>query len=123
MRLAALLTQDRGAAEDVAQEALTAVYRQWDRLDAPAAYLRTCVVNAVRTNHRKRTRDEARLAKLGACGSSVDHADEISDALTALPYRQRAVLVLRYYDDLPEKQIAEILGCRLGTVKSRAGSP
>jgi RNA polymerase sigma-70 factor (sigma-E family) len=119
LRLAVLLTQEH-AAEDLVQDAFAAVYQRWHRLDEPGAYLRTVLVNAARTQHRRRAREDARIAALGPCGSAALHADEIADALAALPYRQRAVLVLRYYGDLSEREIADALGCRVGTVKSSA---
>ncbi|HET9728669.1 MAG TPA: SigE family RNA polymerase sigma factor [Acidimicrobiia bacterium] len=118
LRLATLLTQDRTGAEDIVQEAFSTMYRRWDSIEEPAAYLRTVIVNGVRTQHRRREREKARLLKLGACGADAMHADEIADALAVLPYRQRATIVLFFYADLPEREIAETLGCPVGTVKS-----
>jgi RNA polymerase sigma-70 factor (sigma-E family) len=118
LRLAALLTQERDAIEDLVQDAFSKVYRHWDRLEQPKAYLRTVLVNNVRTAHRQAMREQARLARLGPSGSTALHADEIADALAALPYRQRATLVLCFYEDLGEREIARILDCRVGTVKS-----
>jgi DNA-directed RNA polymerase specialized sigma24 family protein len=118
LRLAALLTQERDAVEDLVQDAFSKVYRHWSRLDSPTAYLRAVLVNNVRTAHRQAVRERDRLARLGPCGSTALHADEIADALAALPYRQRATLVLCFYEDLAEREIAQILDCRIGTVKS-----
>ncbi|MGQ0823599.1 MAG: SigE family RNA polymerase sigma factor [Actinomycetota bacterium] len=120
LRLAALLTQRRDGAEDLVQEAFASVYQRWNRLDQPGPYLRTVIVNAARTRHRRERRERERTVKLGPCGATSLHADEIADALAALPYRQRAVIVLRYYADLSEREIAEALDCRVGTVKSLA---
>ena len=118
LRLAVLLGQDRTSAEDVVQEAFAILYRHWSRLDTPKAYLRTVLVNITRTKHRRTERERDRLSKLGPCGSDSLHADEVSDALAALPYRQRAALVLYYYGDLRDREIAEALDCSIGTVKS-----
>jgi RNA polymerase sigma-70 factor (sigma-E family) len=118
LRLAALLGQDRASAEDVVQEAFAIVFRHWDRLETPKAYLRTVLVNITRTKHRKAERERDRLIKLGPCDSTALHADEISDALATLPYRQRAVLVLYYYGDLKDREIADALQCSVGTIKS-----
>jgi RNA polymerase sigma-70 factor (sigma-E family) len=118
LQLATLLLQDRTAAEDVVHDAFARVLARWDRIETPVAYLRTVVVNEVRSRHRRKMRESAGFVKLGPCGSSALHADEITDALAQLPDRQRAVLVLCYYADLREREIAEALGCRVGTVKS-----
>jgi RNA polymerase sigma-70 factor (sigma-E family) len=119
-RLASFLTQDPSAAEDLAQDAFARVYVAWGRADRPGAYLRTTLVNVCRNWRRD---DRTRLAKLPlvAAPSESDFvAEELADAIAALPFRQRAVLVLRYYEDLSEAEIADALGCRPGTVKSLA---
>lgn len=120
VRLAHLLTGDRSTAEDIAQEAFTRVYNRVDTLDNPAAYLRVTVVNATRSHHRRRGRELVRH-RLTARSERVDgSARELLDAIDQLPYRQKAVVVLRYYEDLSEAEIAAALGCRPGTVKSLA---
>lgn len=120
VRLAALITQRRDVAEDVAQEAFTALYPRWVTPENPAAYLRAAIVNAGRQWHRRKAVERAKLPLLTTPSSQRAEMGLLADALAALPYRQRAVLVLRYYTDLPEAEIAEAIGCRPGTVKSLA---
>lgn len=120
VRLAALLTQDSSAAEELAQDALAQMYVSWGRAANPEAYLRTTLVNRC---HNWRRRGRVREAKQGLVAESaaVDfRADELADAVAALPFRQRAVIVLRYYGGLSEAEIGAALGCRNGTVKSLA---
>jgi RNA polymerase sigma-70 factor (sigma-E family) len=120
VRLAAILTQRAEPAEDLAQDALARVYAKWDRATNPKAYLRMTIVNGCRQWHRHQGVERAKLP-LVTSRASVDFVSpELADAVAALPYRQRAVLVLRYYADLSEAEIAETLGCRAGTVKSLA---
>ena len=120
VRLAHLLTGDPWVAEDLAQDAFERVRQRFDTIDAPRAYLRVAVVNACRSHHRTRSRETARARKVGPSGDGELGARELLDAVDALPYRQKAVIVLRYYDDLSERDIALALGCRPGTVKSLA---
>ncbi len=119
-KMAAFLTQNAAAGEEIAQEVLAAVYRGWGTIDQPEAYLRTSLVNASR-NWQRRDRIQRTKLPLVADQERVDFAaDHLADAIATLPYRQRAVLVLRYHFDLSEREIAETLGCRPGTVKSLA---
>ena len=120
LRLATLLTQRQGVAEDLAQEAFARVLAAWDRIERPGAYLNTTLVNACRTWHRRQTGERDRLPLLLPADAEPAEFDDLSDALATLPYRQRAVIVLRYYADLPEREIADALGCAPGTVKSLA---
>ena len=120
MRLAALLTQDARAAEDVAQEAFARVFPKWERIDNPPAYLRTAIVNASHSWKAKRGTERAKLPLLAEHGSDDIEFDAMADLLAQLPHRQRAVLVLRFYVGLSEAEIAETLGCKPGTVKSAA---
>jgi RNA polymerase sigma-70 factor (sigma-E family) len=120
VRLAALLTQAPSAAEDLAQDAFARMIPKWESAANPAAYLRTSVVNACFQWQRHAGVRRAK-AHLVAGPDSIDFAaGELADAVAALPDRQRAVLVLRYYADLSEAEIADALGCRPGTVKSLA---
>jgi len=119
VRLARLLVPD-AAAEDLAQEAFSRLHGRFTALENPPAYLRRTLVNLGRTWHRSARREEGRLQKV-APPEPVDlGAAEMLDAIDALPYRQKAVVVLRYWLDLSEAEIAEVLGCRAGTVKSLA---
>jgi RNA polymerase sigma-70 factor (sigma-E family) len=120
VRLAGLLTQHAGAAEDLAQEAFARVYPKWHRAEHPPAYLRTTLVNVCHNWHRQKTTERSKLPMLAEPAATDFAFDELADAVAALPYRQRAVLVLRYHDDLSEAEIADALGCRPGTVKSLA---
>lgn len=120
VRLAAILTQRTEPAEDLAQDALARVYANWDRATNPKAYLRATIVNVCRQWHRHKGVERAKLPLVATLDSVDFVAHELADAVAALPYRQRAVLVLRYYADLSEVEIAQALGCRAGTVKSLA---
>ena len=116
LRLAYLLTQSRAVAEDLVQDAFMRVQPRWGTLDMPAAYLRRTVTNACYSWHRRRKREEA--FAVSPPGVSDPEHDEMWDALAQLAPRRRAALVLRYYLDLSEADIAEALWCRRGTVKS-----
>jgi RNA polymerase sigma-70 factor (sigma-E family) len=122
VRLAHLLTGVDATAEDLAQEAFAALQRRWASIESPAAYLRTVLVNTCRSWARSRGREERRVRLATARDGEAQPlgADELLDAVDALPFRQRTVLVLRYYRDLSEQEIADALGCRPGTVKSLA---
>lgn len=124
-RTAFLLTGDRGHAEDLVQTALLKTLRGWDRLrdpDAATAYTRTVMVRLAGRWSRRRWRGEIPTQLFDASGpeSDRDAALDVQAALRALPWQQRAVLVLRYFDDLSEHETAAVLGCSDGTVKSRA---
>jgi RNA polymerase sigma-70 factor (sigma-E family) len=126
LRVAVLLTGDWHAAEDLVQASLVKLYRAWPklRLDGdPDAYLRRIMVNTQRSWWRARWRRETPTGELPDT-AIADFADgqvlaaQIRQALQALPRQQRTVLVLRYCADLPEAQVADLLGCSLGTVKT-----
>jgi RNA polymerase sigma-70 factor (sigma-E family) len=117
VQLAHLLTMSNSVAEELVQDAFVRVHRKWDQIEVPQAYLRTAVVNACRSHHRRRLLEKARPLHPPPEVVSLE-ADELWDALAALTYRQRAVLVMKFYEDMPEVDIAAALGCRPGTVKS-----
>ena len=134
LRTAYLVVWDPVEAEDLVQECLLAVARRWPRvrgMDHPHAYARRILINLALDGATRRTRRREELAANGS-GAVDEFADESSarrlhavgvraelvEALGTLPPRQRAVLVLRYFEDLSEAQVAELLGCSLGTVKS-----
>lgn len=116
VRYAYLLVGNTEVAEELVQEAFLLVRRNWQRAEYPKAYLRTTVTNLCRSHHRRKALELRRRPQ------PADHvelgADEMWDAIATLPFRQRAVVVLRFYEDLPEAQIAELLGCATGTVAS-----
>jgi len=126
-RLAFLLTGDRALAEDLVQDAFVRVTGRFLHLRDPAsfhAYLRTSIVNLARS-HGRRNAVERRYLERTREPSVTNVRDrdpsdwlEMRDALLELPLRQRTAIVLRYYEDLSEARIAEILRCRPGTVKS-----
>lgn len=119
-RLASFLTQDTAAGEDIAQDVLATMSQRWGTADRPSAYLRTALVNAS-SNWNRRGRTMREKLPLLAGSDRVDfYAEELADAIARLPFRQRAVIVMRYHADLSESEIADALGCRRGTVKSLA---
>jgi RNA polymerase sigma-70 factor (sigma-E family) len=118
-RLVHLLTGRDDVAEDLAQDAMARIHRHFDRLDNPAAYLRTTVVNVCRNWHRSTRREIVRNERIPLPEASLGpEVDEVLAVVDRLPYRQRAVIVMRYWLDLSEADIADHLGCRPGTVKS-----
>ncbi|MEO8106827.1 MAG: SigE family RNA polymerase sigma factor [Actinomycetes bacterium] len=132
LRYAYVLTGDQHRAEDLVQSALASCYRHWRRIRAADAerYVRKAVLNAHLSWWRRpmRTRetsvgDVAQTADLRMADPGVDSAlvirDEIWQALTTLPPRQRAVVVLRYYEDLSENEVAARMDVAIGTVKSQ----
>jgi RNA polymerase sigma factor (sigma-70 family) len=119
-RIASLMVGDRHLGEDLAQEAFARWYARRDSVNEPAAFLRTVVVNLARGTLRRRvvSRRWAYLFEVDAEQSVMATPDVLSDLIHALPVRQRAAIVLRFYERRSEAEIAQILGCRVGTVKS-----
>ncbi|MET7286210.1 SigE family RNA polymerase sigma factor [Streptomyces sp. NPDC005573] len=126
-----LLTGDFHEAEDLVQTTLVKVYPHWRRLDPERAehYVRRALVNTNRSRHRRRRITHLLLPSLpdtgpvrddGAGVEDVDAFDALARELADLPERQRAVVVLRYCEDLSVEEVADILGCSAGTVKSQA---
>jgi RNA polymerase sigma-70 factor (sigma-E family) len=121
VRLAALLTGSGAIAEEIVQDAFVRSRSALDGAERPAAYLRTAVVNGCRTMHRRRALALRRVPRAAGLAEAAEpELHELADVLGLLPERQRAVLILRYYADLSEAEIADVLGCRPGTVKSLA---
>lgn len=126
LRVAYLACGDAGEAEDLLQTALERTYQNWDRVryDNPEPYIRRIIVNTSISRARRRAilRFIPMYAppELPERETDVDLRHVLMGALRALPPRQRAVVVLRYWEDLSETQTAEILGCSAGTVKSQA---
>jgi RNA polymerase sigma-70 factor (sigma-E family) len=128
LRFGHVLTGDPDAAADLVQEALARTLRAWRRhpIDDPHAFMRKVMVNSYASAWRRRhvlPLVDADLARLPARADDVrqiDDQDAVWRALRALPPRQRAVTVLRYYDDLTEAEIAAAMGTSTGTVKSQS---
>jgi RNA polymerase sigma-70 factor (sigma-E family) len=129
LSFAHVLTGDRRDAEDVVQTALAATALAWHRVrnrDNPEGYVRRAIVTTHLNRQRRRLWRERPTAELPervdvrTAESDVDERDAMWRALATLAPRQRAVLVLRYYEDLSEADIADVLGCSTGTVKSQA---
>jgi RNA polymerase sigma-70 factor (sigma-E family) len=127
LRTAYLLTGNGNAAEELLQDTLVRLYPKWDRVeqaDAPLAYVRRSLANAFVNQQRRASRREfayadvpERMDDRDAFGQIADR-DEIWNRLAVLPQRQRAALVLRFYEGLSDEDAASALGCRVGTVRS-----
>ncbi|MFL6239688.1 MAG: SigE family RNA polymerase sigma factor [Actinomycetes bacterium] len=127
LRTAWMLTGDAQLAEDLLQTALARTWPHWSRLrdGHPEMYVRKAMTNAQHASWRRRWRGEIPTGELpdtpaGDSYAYADDRDALSRALRLLPLRQRHVVVLRYYDDLSEADVATLLGCSVGTVKSQA---
>ena len=122
IRLAWLLLGDASAAEDVTQEAFMAVFERYSTVEPPRAYLRQAIVNGVRSRARSTSRRNLR-ERLTAAGESVTSpapGDPLIDVLSELSQKQQTVLVLRYWADMPDEEIAEVLQLRQSSVRSLA---
>jgi RNA polymerase sigma-70 factor (sigma-E family) len=129
LAFAAMLTGQRATAEDIAQEVLTRACARWDMiggLDRPEFYVRKMVLNEFLSWRRRSGRLILAGDAVATAPSTSDLADQYADRnallaeISKLPRRQRAVLVLRYYEDRSDAQIAELLGCRPATVRAYA---
>jgi RNA polymerase sigma-70 factor (sigma-E family) len=129
VRFARVLAGDRHRAEDLVQEVLARAYLRWDRItrrDDPDVYVRQAIVNATRSwwrrrsNHEIPTNEQVDHAMPGDVGADMAERDELWRRIHKLPPRQRAVLVLRYYEDLDDDAIAAVLGCTRTTVRTHA---
>ena len=128
-RLAYLLTASKPAAEDLLQTALMKTYASWPRvsaMEAPDAYVRKLIVNTLISERRRpwwareSPREDPPETAVDPADTDVLNHELLWPLICALPDRQRAVVVLRYYEDLSEEEIADVLGCARGTVKSHA---
>jgi RNA polymerase sigma-70 factor (sigma-E family) len=128
VRAAWLLTGNEATAHDLVQTALAKTWTRWERVtrqDAPEGYVRRVMLSTFLTWNRRRWRGEVAVAEVpdrADVRDSFADADlrrAVAGALRVLPPRQRAVVVLRYFDDLTVSQVADALGCSVGTVKSQ----
>ena len=117
VRLARGLVDVQETAEEIVQDAFARVYERWSRLDHPGGYLRTAVVNGARSELRKRE-VRRRIGLRPFVPPQPGDQDYLLDALDQLSPRQKTALVLKFYADMTEKEIAEAMGVRPGTVKS-----
>ena len=124
-RLAYLLTGDRAVAEDIVQDAFVRMFGRFRDLrnpDAFSSYLRKTIVNMTKSHFRRRGLEHTFLERESReparATEQPDPQDEMWTALRRVTPRQRAAIVLRFYEDLSEAQTADILGCAVGTVKS-----
>jgi RNA polymerase sigma-70 factor (sigma-E family) len=127
IRLAYLMLGDRAAAEDVVQDAFCGLYRNWGRLADPSSalsYVRSSVLNGCRSVLRRRARGDLvtmyqpPTVSAEASVLSREERQEVLSAVRRLPGRQREALVLRFYLDLPDPEIARVMGIRPSTVRS-----
>src|SRR5664279_2994353 len=127
LRTAYLLTGSAPAAEELVQDTLVRLYPKWERVsgaNVPIAYVRRSLANAFVNDKRRPASRELvldivpeRVDTVDAVAQLADR-DEVWGLLRALPDRQRAALVMRFFHDLPDEEIADALGCRVGTVRS-----
>jgi RNA polymerase sigma-70 factor (sigma-E family) len=129
LRFAYVLSGDAHLAEDLVQEVLARMHRRWDRITAmyhAEAYVRTAIARQFLSWRRRRSAGETILAEVpepAACAEPQQQVlarDQMWRLLAGLPRAQRAVLVLRFYCDLPDDEIAALLGCGESTVRSQA---
>lgn len=128
LRTAYLLTGDWATAEDLLQTALVKTWFKWHQVrdkDAAEAYVRQVMARTYATWWRRRWRGEVATGELPErpgrdTYADVDQRHALRRALAELSPRQRAIVVLRFYEDLPEAEVASLLGCSVGTVKSTA---
>jgi RNA polymerase sigma-70 factor (sigma-E family) len=129
VQLAYLMTGERVAAEDIVQDAFIRVFGRWRHLrrkESFEAYLHRAVINGARSHHRRRGVEDRYLAREAGLRSSAPIEPEgpfdgrLREVLLGLPDRQRAVVILRYSEDLSVDQVAALLGCSAGNVKSLA---
>ncbi len=125
LRTAYLLTHDHALAEDLLQTALTKAWFAWEKIDGShEPYVRRILLNTYSTWWRRKWNGERPTEELpeppaGGDAANSDLTQDLWSAMSRLPRRQRAVVVLRYFEDLSEAETAQTLGCSNGTVKSQ----
>lgn len=114
IRRATLIVGDRQAARDLVHDAFADVFQRWTQVREPGPYLNTVVLNRCRDHLRR----DKRRSRVGYQPVLNDHAEDepLWDALQALPFNHRAALALRFHEQMTDREIAETLGCRIGSV-------
>ena len=121
VRLAALLVRSHAVAEELAQDAFVRLYEHFDEVENPPGFLRTAVVRLCFTWQKRHGTEHRLLPRVGIeRHTDIPEVDGTWDALGRLAPERRTVLVLRYYEQLSHNEIAELLGCRPATIRSRA---
>ena len=116
-RLAHLVTGSAALGEEVAQDAFLGLQQRWGSVEQPDAYVRSAVLNRARSAERRASRE--RPGDVPEHGRDLTpETDAVWDVLRRLPQRQRTAVVLRFYEDRPDDEIATLLGCRPATVRS-----
>jgi RNA polymerase sigma factor (sigma-70 family) len=116
VRRAYLLVGSDEAANDIVHEAMVSVYRDWHRIAQPGAYLNRAVLNGCREHHRRVQRSQRLVSRIAASPLSAPPENDLTDVLAALPFPQRAAVVLRYFEQRSTADIAEALNCSVGSV-------
>ncbi len=116
VRRAFLMLGDNEQANDVVGEAMTAVYRNWEELETPGAYLNRAVLNGCRDAGRRRVTSRRLLQRIARADAATTTNEVLTDVLAALPFNHRAAVVLRYYAGYTTGEIAEALDCAPGSV-------
>jgi RNA polymerase sigma factor (sigma-70 family) len=120
VRVAFLIVGSQAVAEEIVQDAFAGLYPRFDTVDNPVGYVRTAVVHGAVRWKQRRAMETDRLARVTEpAATGIGEIDTTWDALRALRPERRAVLVLRYYQDLSHADIAELLGCPVATVRTR----
>ena len=118
VRLARLIVGRADVAEELAQDVFVRLSRRWDLIEVPAAYLRRSVVNAATRHLEQRSRERAYVQGQRLADVPGPEVAETLEALERLSPRRRTAIVLRFYEDLSDQEIAQILGCRPVSVRS-----
>jgi RNA polymerase sigma factor (sigma-70 family) len=118
LRLACLLVGSPALAEEIVHDAFIVVGERWAELEKPGGYLRTTVVNGCRMARRRQATERRHAVAVAATIDAPTELVELRSALDRLSERGRAAIVLRYFADVPDAEIAELLGCRPATVRS-----
>jgi RNA polymerase sigma factor (sigma-70 family) len=117
-RVAYLMTGQAAVAEELVHDAFVRLHQRWDTVDVPAAYLRTTLVHLCLAWRDRTAMGRAREPRVGGWVEQPE-IDETWELLVTLPRDQRVALVLRYYEDLPDDEIARVMDCRPATVRTR----